>query len=72
MTRATRGLINAATIARMKPGVLLLNVARGGILDEHDVAEALRDGPDRRRRRRRVRDRAADRARRCSTHPTRC
>ncbi len=44
MTRATRGLINAQTIARMKPGVLLLNVARGGILDEHDVAEALREG----------------------------
>ena len=28
----------------MKPGVLLLNVARGGILDEADVAQALRDG----------------------------
>jgi D-3-phosphoglycerate dehydrogenase len=44
MTRATRGLINAAAIARMKPGVLLLNVARGGILDEADVAAALREG----------------------------
>ncbi len=44
MTRTTRGLINAAAIARMKPGVLLLNVARGGILDEADVAQALRDG----------------------------
>jgi D-3-phosphoglycerate dehydrogenase len=44
MTRATRGLINAAAIARMKPGVLLLNVARGGILDERDVADALRAG----------------------------
>ena len=44
MTRATRGLINAATIERMKPTVLLLNVARGGILDEADVAEALRSG----------------------------
>jgi D-3-phosphoglycerate dehydrogenase len=44
MTRATRGLINAAAIARMKPGVMLLNVARGGILDEADVAQALRDG----------------------------
>ena len=44
MTRATRGLINAATIERMKPAVLLLNVARGGILDEADVAEALRTG----------------------------
>ena len=44
MTRTTRGLINAAAIARMKPGVMLLNVARGGILDEADVAQALRDG----------------------------
>jgi D-3-phosphoglycerate dehydrogenase len=44
MTRTTRGLINAAAIARMKPGVMLLNVARGGILDEADVAAALRDG----------------------------
>lgn len=44
MTRATRGLINAAAIERMKPGVMLLNVARGGILDEADVAEALRAG----------------------------
>jgi D-3-phosphoglycerate dehydrogenase len=44
LTRATRGLINAAAIAKMKPGVLLLNVARGGILDEADVAEALRTG----------------------------
>jgi D-3-phosphoglycerate dehydrogenase / 2-oxoglutarate reductase len=41
MGRATRGLINAATIERMKPGVMLLNVARGGILDEAAVAEAL-------------------------------
>ncbi len=44
MTRATRGLINAAAIEKMKPSVFLLNVARGGILDEADVAEALRTG----------------------------
>ena len=43
-TRATRGLINAAAIESMKPSVFLLNVARGGILDEADVAEALRSG----------------------------
>ena len=71
MTRTTRGLINAATIARMKPGVLLLNVARGGILDEADVAQALRDG--------RIAGAAVDvfeaeppRARRCWTRRTRC
>jgi D-3-phosphoglycerate dehydrogenase len=44
MTRSTRGLINKAAIAKMKPSVFLLNVARGGVLDEADVAEALRDG----------------------------
>ena len=43
-TRSTTGLINAAAIDRMKPGVMLLNVARGGIMDEGDVAEALRSG----------------------------
>ncbi len=44
LTRQTRGLIGAAEIARMKPGAFLLNVARGGILDEAAVAEALRSG----------------------------
>ena len=43
-TRATTGLINAAAIERMRPGVMLLNVARGGIIDEADLAEALRSG----------------------------
>jgi len=42
--RNTTGLINAAVIERMKPGVLLLNVARGGVIDEADLAEALRSG----------------------------
>ena len=43
-TKSTTGLINAAVIDRMKPGVLLLNVARGGIIDEQDLADALRAG----------------------------
>jgi len=43
-TRTTTGLINAAVIERMKPGVLLLNVARGGVIDEADLAAALRAG----------------------------
>jgi D-3-phosphoglycerate dehydrogenase len=44
LTRQTRGLIGAAQIARMKPGSFVLNVARGGILDEAAVADALRSG----------------------------
>ncbi|HEY7589690.1 MAG TPA: phosphoglycerate dehydrogenase [Candidatus Limnocylindrales bacterium] len=44
LTRTTRGLIDKAAIARMKRGALLLNVARGGVVDEGAVAEALREG----------------------------
>ena len=44
MTKATKGLIGRESIARMKPGAIVLNVARGGILDEAAVAEALRSG----------------------------
>lgn len=42
--KSTAGLINAAVIERMKDGVLLLNVARGGIIDEVDLATALHTG----------------------------
>ncbi|MEJ7748360.1 MAG: phosphoglycerate dehydrogenase [Candidatus Limnocylindrales bacterium] len=44
LTRSTRGLIGRESIARMKPGSIILNVARGGILDETAVAEALASG----------------------------
>ncbi len=44
LSRATRHLIGAREIARMKPGAILLNVARGGVIDEAAVAAALTDG----------------------------
>lgn len=43
-TKATTSLIGAAQLAAMKPTALLLNVARGGVIDEAAVAEALREG----------------------------
>lgn len=44
LTRATRGLIGREAIARLTPGSIVLNVARGGVVDEAAVAEALASG----------------------------
>ncbi len=41
---STRGLIDAARIATMKRGAVLVNTARGGVVDEPAVAQALRSG----------------------------
>ena len=44
LTEETRGLIDAAAIARMKPGAIFVNVGRGGVVDEPALIEALRSG----------------------------
>ncbi len=41
---ATRHMINAETIAKMKDGVLIINCARGGVVNEKDLVEALKSG----------------------------
>jgi D-3-phosphoglycerate dehydrogenase len=44
LTPENRGMINASTLAACKRGVLLVNTARGGLVDEAAVLEAVRSG----------------------------
>ena len=44
LTEETRGLISRERIASMKPGVILVNTARGALVDEDAMIEALRSG----------------------------
>jgi D-3-phosphoglycerate dehydrogenase / 2-oxoglutarate reductase len=44
LTPQTNGMINQASIAKMKKGVRLVNCARGELVNEADLAAALKDG----------------------------
>jgi D-3-phosphoglycerate dehydrogenase len=44
LTDETRAMIGEAAIARMKPGVRIINCARGGIVDESALVKALKSG----------------------------
>lgn len=44
LTESTRGLLDAVRLARMKPDAILINTARGGIVDEVALSAALKAG----------------------------
>ncbi|HEV3356549.1 MAG TPA: phosphoglycerate dehydrogenase [Pseudonocardiaceae bacterium] len=43
-TPETKGLIGADQLAKVKPGVIIVNDARGGLIDEQALADAVREG----------------------------
>ena len=45
MSAENRHMMNAETFAKMKPGSVLINTARGGLVDEAALYDALKSGP---------------------------
>ncbi len=44
VTKETRNIINSESISKMKDGVFIINCARGGIVNEQDLAQAIKNG----------------------------
>jgi len=44
LTEETKNLIGAEELAQMKPEAILINTARGGLIDDHALIEALKNG----------------------------
>jgi D-3-phosphoglycerate dehydrogenase len=44
LTEATRNMIDAGRLARMRPGAVLINVSRGGLIDEEALVQSLGAG----------------------------
>ena len=41
LTEQTRGIVNSGLLSVMKPSAILINTSRGGVVNEHDLADAL-------------------------------
>jgi D-3-phosphoglycerate dehydrogenase len=44
LTKDNANMLNADTLATMRPGAIVVNTARGGLIDEAALADALRSG----------------------------
>ena len=44
LTATTRDMVNAATLAKMKPSAIVINTGRGPLVNEQDMADALKNG----------------------------